>query len=468
VLPLRSRALMIPALRRAIGDAQAMQRLRRNYNQLLNTTIARGSTSLSEQELIAEYTYAARRGWLTVIFGHIESTNSDRPPGTVVNDLFEGHPVLENLKLKIGKPQVDPRSDVPGPEVLIPRLFEERLTWVVSRAPRYMTEEAQIRFREFFTVDGLKTTVAILALWSLSHVVGVGFVVDAALFGAAVWQLGSAALLAFEHLKKFFDLTRNPGSWGDLDEAAQLFASAMFTFGVPLMRQMLRRIGSTTGTQGSMIDYERSPAKIGTPARKKTEAAKPKAAEPTPSSGGGDGGALVVPGRTSGSGGGGRQSGGGGSGGGQTTAGAAADIAALVAGRKKRAREFYRSQGMRESEIDAHLAGIDFTKEVEVVSIKAGEIVEQWQVPGGKQGRYFAPPGATPSELGVSPVGYDYEKSQTLAKQMVKYRVEKEIQVLRSTAAPVEDFWSHPAARAMTKGGGTQYFVDDPSAFTPL
>jgi hypothetical protein len=432
VLPRRSRALMIPALQRAIGDASAMQRLRRNYNQLLNTTVARGSRSMSDQELVGEYMYAARRGWLTVIFGHIESTASDKPPGTVVGNLFEGHAAIDSLKRRIAVASVDPRADVPKQDVRIPHRFEERMTWVVSRAPRYMTTDEEMRFREFFTTDGLKTTIAILILWSMSHVSGVGFIVDAALFASAIWQLGSRALQAFEHLKKFFDLTRNPGSWRDMDEASHLFASAMTVFGLPLMRQLMRRIGSDTGTQGQMTDYEAEPARIGTPTRRKSDT---RVVQPAKTSGGGSA-AAATPGKSAEA-----------SAQNPTAAGsvaqeAAAALAAVVAERRRLAREFYRAQGMLEAEIEARLARIDFTKPVEVVTLKAGEIIDRLDLPGD----------------GV------LDQVEALAKAELKHRVEKEVQALRFTATQAVE----AAGQALVDRGAPRHAVDDLTALAPL
>ena len=269
VLRADSRSLHIEALRRALADEPAMLRLRREFSQLMNIPVVLSSTLMSDQQLIEEYMRATRRGLLTVVFGHIESTNADRPPGAVLNVVFDEHPVIATLAGKIRNIKIDPRDELPSPGTPLPKTYNERLLYVVSRAAHHLHPEAVVRFREFFNRDGMSTTVAILALWSMTHVSGVGFVVDAALFASVVWQLGSAALLVFEQLKIFFDLTRLPSTWHDLDHAAQLFATAINGLGVSLFRQLLRRIGSSTGTQGdTVLQATAAQARIGTPARK--------------------------------------------------------------------------------------------------------------------------------------------------------------------------------------------------------
>ncbi|MEO6338790.1 MAG: hypothetical protein ABIO39_02025 [Caulobacteraceae bacterium] len=268
VLNPTSKPLQIEALRRALGDASAMQQFRREFNQLMNIPVARSTALMTDQQLIAEYMRAARRGLLTVVFGHVESTTSDRAVGATLNVVFEGHPVIAALARKFNRSTLDPRADLPLTGTPLPASYHERLAYVVSRSRRYLSDDALIRLREFFSKSGLATTVAILSLWSAGHVVGVGFVIDAALFASIVWQLGSGALLVFEQLKVFFDLTRHPSGWHELDKASQKYAAAVNSLGPSLLRQLLRRIGKSTGTQGGTALEATAEARIGTPAKK--------------------------------------------------------------------------------------------------------------------------------------------------------------------------------------------------------
>ena len=274
VLSPESRSLHIEALRRALRDEPAMLRLRREFNQLMNIPVARSSTLMSDQQLIEEYIRATRRGLLTVIFGHVESTTADRPPDTVMSMIVEQHPVIATLAQNLRNAPTNYGDELPPEGTPLPKTYDERLAWVVTRASRHLTPEAVVRFRDFFTKDGIATTVAILSLWSMTHVTGVGFVVDAAFFASVIWQLGDDGLLTLEQLKRFFDLTRLPTSWNDMDHAAKLFATAADGLGVPLFRQLLRRIGIATSTQGdTVLDATEVQARVGTPARKPADGA---------------------------------------------------------------------------------------------------------------------------------------------------------------------------------------------------
>ncbi len=121
------------------------------------------------------------------------------------------------------------------------------------------------------------------------------------------------------------------------------------------------------------------------------------------------------------------------------------------------ANDFYKSAGWQQERIDQHLSGIDFSKPVNVEIIPKGTQVVQYQVPGKPVGNYFAPPGTNATELGINPAG----------RQPITYVAGENVQVLRSTASPAVDTWSTPGQPFQTQGGGTQYFVPDPSDFTP-
>ena len=130
------------------------------------------------------------------------------------------------------------------------------------------------------------------------------------------------------------------------------------------------------------------------------------------------------------------------------------------------AQDFYAAQGWPQSRIDSHMAGIDFNQPVSVQTLPEGTQLSQWQVPGGPQGNYFAPAEATPSQLGISPVGYDPQVG-AVSKVQADYVSTEPTQALSSQAAPVNDTWSNPYATAVTPGGGQQYFVPNNGAFIP-
>jgi hypothetical protein len=126
----------------------------------------------------------------------------------------------------------------------------------------------------------------------------------------------------------------------------------------------------------------------------------------------------------------------------------------IVAQRRALADGFYRSKGWPDRRIAPHLQGIDFSKPVEVTTLKPGTVVSQWQLPGSPPGNYYAPPGTDPATLGIDTVG----------KVETQYVIKEPVQVLKSTAADIPD-WK--GSGVTFQGGGTQYFTTDGTRFGP-
>jgi len=138
-----------------------------------------------------------------------------------------------------------------------------------------------------------------------------------------------------------------------------------------------------------------------------------------------------------------------------------------IAANRATASKFYEDQGFKPADIPDHVSGIDLTRPVGVHTLKAGTPVSQYQVPGGRQGNYYAPSGTQPTELGIAPQGVSRTTGAVVDKVPTAYTTTRDIPVLRSTAAPVKDTWSIPGTAVQTKGGGTQYFTTDKGGFTP-
>lgn len=138
-----------------------------------------------------------------------------------------------------------------------------------------------------------------------------------------------------------------------------------------------------------------------------------------------------------------------------------------IAANRTTATKFYENQGFKPADIPDHVKGIDLTRPVNVKTLPAGTKVEQFQVPGGRQGNYYAPPGTRPTELGIAPQGVSRTTGAVVDKTSAPYTTARDVQVLRSTAAPIKDTWSVPGTATQTKGGGTQYFTTDKGAFGP-
>lgn len=140
---------------------------------------------------------------------------------------------------------------------------------------------------------------------------------------------------------------------------------------------------------------------------------------------------------------------------------------AQVKARKKVAFSFYEDQGMPAHKIEGHLSGIDFEKPVEVVILPKGKVVDQYQVPDGPQGNYYAPKGTPPSALGISSRAKDWNTGELVTKTVTSYETNSRVSVLKSTAAEIEDTWSVPNESIKTDGGGTQFFNMNTESFTP-
>ncbi|MFC5527754.1 DUF6861 domain-containing protein [Rhodanobacter ginsengisoli] len=136
-----------------------------------------------------------------------------------------------------------------------------------------------------------------------------------------------------------------------------------------------------------------------------------------------------------------------------------------VAQKRQLARDFYLKQGYGPKRVDSHLAGIDFDKPVEVVTLPKGTLLEQWQAPRAAQGNYYSPPGTPAEQLGISPVGLDPATGQIADKVATTYVTNSEVEVLKSTAAAVNDTWSVPGQVIATEGKGTQMLSAQSGAF---
>lgn len=115
--------------------------------------------------------------------------------------------------------------------------------------------------------------------------------------------------------------------------------------------------------------------------------------------------------------------------------------------RRSLAEEFYKASFGDNAEggdirIASELRGINFSREVEVVSLKEGDIVVQYrreteQVGDNARGNYFVEPGEDPSRLGIA----GESKLGQWRCTPDFFLVTRDVEVLKSTAASVESFY---------------------------
>lgn len=139
----------------------------------------------------------------------------------------------------------------------------------------------------------------------------------------------------------------------------------------------------------------------------------------------------------------------------------------------KLAFNYYAKSGYEINSIPSHLKGIDFRYKVEVSPIPPPHVLQQLQVPNGRQGAYYSLPGAAATELGIAPEGRLWDSKNQMVSSTVMTKtpiyydvVASDLPVLKTTAAAIEDDWSL-SQPYLTKGGASQIFCSNQSAFSP-
>lgn len=132
------------------------------------------------------------------------------------------------------------------------------------------------------------------------------------------------------------------------------------------------------------------------------------------------------------------------------------------------AADFYGQTGWNKDRIAGHLTGIDFSKPLEVVVLKKGTVMAQWQSPGAPQGTYYSQINYTPEQLGIGAKGTARVTREVIDKRMTLYRIVKDVEALHSICSAPDDVWSVTGMVQPTEGGGEQFFSSDASAFETL
>ena len=117
-----------------------------------------------------------------------------------------------------------------------------------------------------------------------------------------------------------------------------------------------------------------------------------------------------------------------------------------------------------EKAIASHLNGIDFSKNLEVVTIPKGTIFVRFEnnnARGTPTGNYFAESNANPMRLGIA--GEANEGKERTIPDF--FQSTRDVLALKSTAADIESWYREGKSGELLYGGETQYFVTEPSAF---
>lgn len=109
-------------------------------------------------------------------------------------------------------------------------------------------------------------------------------------------------------------------------------------------------------------------------------------------------------------------------------------------GNKELARNWLESKGFTPQQIRDFDNGIDYTNRVSVETINRNKTLYQNQVPGGRQGNWYAlREDVKPTELGINPRGTIYGTDQVVDKVAKPYVSQQKVEMLRSTSLPALD-----------------------------
>jgi hypothetical protein len=108
---------------------------------------------------------------------------------------------------------------------------------------------------------------------------------------------------------------------------------------------------------------------------------------------------------------------------------------------------------------DKYLKGIDFNKPINKYHVSKYQTFVQYQTPNSSQGNFYGFEESTPTELGISDVGWDPVLKKVVKKEKRVYVTIAEFDAMISYAAPVVDDWSTPEIETQTKGTARQLFT---------
>lgn len=291
-----------------------------------------------------------------------------------------------------GPPSHDPSAVVPS----IPSDAYGRVMWVFSRAPMYMPDALAEQFKAFFTPTTVAVIAGFIAVWAASHYAGVGFVADGIFLVAGVVAMGLTAFQAVGLLRDLVGTIADARSEADLDKASRILAELAILVGVEALLAILTKgAGKRVRGAGGVDDVAEG-----------ANAAR----------------AIVSD-----------------------------DVARLYAkalardmmpevqrARMREALGFFENNGMSvladsgdvNQKVVSLLKGIDLSSEVKVTKLKPGDIVTQWS--GGPVGEWFSFSGQSPEALGIARGG----------RELRRFRVKQEVEVLQSRAAGIADTWT--------------------------
>lgn len=122
--------------------------------------------------------------------------------------------------------------------------FSRRLEIALFLAGKHLDQEVAGQLYQLFSAENIAITSSVLAFWALSHVFGVGEVIDAVLLAAAVVTAAQDLGAIADALWDFFELSQNATCIEDLDKAGQKMAFVISKVGIAAILALILKGGS--------------------------------------------------------------------------------------------------------------------------------------------------------------------------------------------------------------------------------
>ncbi len=125
-----------------------------------------------------------------------------------------------------------------------------RAAQVLQRAPNYMSAALREQFNALMTPQAIATAVVVLAVWAVGHAFGPSQVVDALLFGAGIYLLGTMVFDIAKKIGQIAGIISSARTDEELETGAQLLADVIAAVGVVAFVALITH-AAAKGTKGT-------------------------------------------------------------------------------------------------------------------------------------------------------------------------------------------------------------------------
>ncbi|WP_199902572.1 polymorphic toxin type 46 domain-containing protein [Azospirillum sp. B4] len=331
----------------------------------------------------------------------------------------------------------------------------DRVAATLRRSIPYLPRDMQQAAKGLFSLETVYWLAGFLVVWAGGHLAGYGEAIDVVLLAIGYAMVGWSVFEGLNDLGHGIAMATTAKTGHDLDLAAKRTASGLTILTINAILALVTKMKPSSGGRKPMVAEEPQPTvssfdSLGARAEPVTPEPKPL---PEPEVGPPPKAQVPDPDRRAYL---------------NEKFGRTGDLNQdiNIRGRQETATNFFKAQGVPKENISSYMTGIDFTKPVDVQTLNSGKTLYQYQAPGAPQGNWYSMnPSVQPTELGISPLGFNRATQTIEPKILNTYTTTQAVPVLRSTSAAVDDFWSVKGQSFPTEGGATQLFSTQKSAF---